>query len=146
MGREINSGGSGTSGGPRISSPGPVDGYKDRLLKYVPAEVVVVWGMVSPLIERLAPAVSVTVMWIVFGFLLVATPLYLRRVLGVRLPVQLAVSTVAFAVWAFYLGPPFSLSFKSWYDPLIGAITLTLFTFSVPIIDPGMAPKPRGDA
>lgn len=78
------------------------------------------------------------ILWIVFGVLLLATPLYQWRLLKIRLPLQLAIATVAFAVWVFYLGGPFKLTFAdpSWYRPTYGAVLLPLYTFLIPLIEP----------
>ncbi|MCC7389436.1 MAG: hypothetical protein IT431_11775 [Phycisphaerales bacterium] len=131
MSREIASG-----RGPGARGDAPADQYRDRLLKYIPGEVIVVWGTISAIITQAKPpaAQEQLILWVVFAVLLVATPLYQWRLLKIRLPVQLAVATIAFAVWVFYLGGPFAS--VGWYKPLYGAVVLPLFTFLVPLLEP----------
>ena len=53
----------------------------------------------------------------------------LARVQRVSKKAQLAISTLAFAVWVFSLGGPFQ-SF-SWYNPFYGSVLLPLYTFGI---------------
>ena len=109
------------------------DTYKDRLMKYIPTEVVATWIFLDG-IARSAPGPTQAAMlrWTVFLALLAGTWLYLLRVQRVTKRQQLAISTLAFAVWVISLGGPFSL--LSWYSPVYGAILLPLYTFAIPVI------------
>jgi len=114
------------------------DTYRDKLLKYIPAEVVALY-LTLDLIWRSTSEAEAWLRWLILIFGLVATPLYLWRIQRVRKWIQLLVSTVAFLVWTFALGGPFvSLS---WYKAIYGALLLPMFTFLVPLIDPGNEPK-----
>jgi hypothetical protein len=62
--------------------------------------------------------------------------MYPWRVAKVSKGVQLAVSTTAFAVWAFALGGAFET--LAWYQLFIGSVALVAFTFFVPFIDPDL--------
>jgi hypothetical protein len=108
------------------------DTYQDRLLKLIPAEVIATYIFLDGVL-RLAPAnVPVPMLrWFVFVVLLFGTWFYLSRVENVTKKHQLAISTIAFALWVFYLGGPFA-SFR-WYSPIYGAILLPLYTFGVAI-------------
>jgi len=91
------------------SSEPPPDRYKDRLVKLIPGEVVTVYLLLSGLIavtdpEQVSHGPLLTA---VFLILLALTWPYLSRIAGVTSPTQLAISTVAFAVWVFSLGGPF---------------------------------------
>jgi hypothetical protein len=102
------------------------------LLKYIPTEVVAVFVLVDGMLRSAAPSLPIPVIrWVVFFALLAGTWLYLQRVERVSKLQQLLISTVAFAVWVFSLGGPFSAF--TWYSPLYGAILLPLYTFSIPI-------------
>lgn len=121
------------------SAAGP-DGYSTRVLKYIPAEVVAVYIAVQGAIDAAEPTgPNETLLWIAFGILFVLTPVYLWRVGKVTKTVQLAVATIAFAVWVFSLGGPFA--FLPWYQAIYGAVLLPLFTFAVGIIIPN---SPQG--
>jgi len=109
------------------------DQFTDRLLKYVPAEVVVVYVFVEGLIRNAPQDVPrEKVLWGVFFFLLVGTWVYLVNVQHVSKKVQLSISTLAFAVWVFSLGGPFAS--LSWYKPFYGSLLLPLYTFGISAI------------
>jgi len=79
--------------------------------------------------------------WVIFFAGLVGTPIYLRFVQKVAVPLQLIISTAAFAVWAFALGGPFSEIPA--YKPIYGAVLLPIFTFFVACIKPATSTKSR---
>lgn len=113
--------------------PLPEDKYRDRLLKYIPAEVVTFYLGLSATAAA-ATNVPGTVHWAIFAVGIVATPFYLRYYLDVRVRVQLVISTLAFVVWVFALGRPFT-DF-AWYQQIYGALLLPIFTFFVAGIKP----------
>jgi hypothetical protein len=79
--------------------------------------------------------------WVIFFAGLVGTPIYLRFAQQVAVPLQLIISTVAFAVWAFALGGPFSEI--PGYKPIYGAVLLPIFTFFVASITPATSTQSR---
>ncbi|CAD5374407.1 conserved membrane hypothetical protein [Rubrivivax sp. A210] len=81
-----------------------------------------------------------TLIQFVFFVLLIGTPLYLVRVSEVKHKGQLAVATVAFAIWAYTLGGPFVV----WniYSPTLGSVLLLLWTFFVPMFVKTDEPAP----
>jgi hypothetical protein len=126
---------------PAAPPPGPPSGpddYKTKLMKYIPGEVISLYVTVDAMVRSGAqsPAQASHVYWFMLVFGLVATPLYLWRITHVTKPVQLGVSTVAYAVWVFVLGGPFAG--MEWYqrNQLFAGIILPLYTFIVPLIDP----------
>jgi hypothetical protein len=115
--------------------PPTLDGYTDRLLKYIPAESVALYLTLQGIILSGAadlPTLN-TWLWFILGIGLIGTALYQWRVLKIGKVVQLAVSTAAF-VWVFALGGAFAS--LSWYEPFIGSLTLVIFTFFAPLISP----------
>jgi hypothetical protein len=110
----------------------PADGYNDRVLKYIPAEVVTLYLSIDGLVRGKphSPVLS----WVLFAFGLLATILYLRFSAGVTKPLQLAVSAVAFCVWAITIGSP--SAYIPGYDAIYGAIALPIFTFLAGLIKP----------
>ena len=112
-----------------------VDNYRDRILKYIPAESVALYltlqGIVVSSVE--GPAQN-TWLWFALGIGIIGTPLYLWRGQRVSKRMQLAVSTAAFGVWVFALGGAFAS--LSWYEPFIGSLSLVIFTFFAPLISP----------
>lgn len=108
------------------------DRFNDRVLKYIPAEVITLYLTVDGVIR--AKSLSPVVSWVVFVLGLLATVLYLHYVAGVTKPLQLGVSAAAFSVWALAIGGPFI--HIAGYDPLYGTIGLPFFTFLVGFIKP----------
>lgn len=117
------------SGGVGSRTP---DDYFDRLVKYIPAEVVSLYLMGVGLIDSIRD--GEVYLWLLFLICLVGTFFYLQRVLKVYNWKQLLISCVAFVVWAFALGGPFREF--NWYQQQLGALALGVYTFSIPIIDP----------
>lgn len=120
----------GPPAGPPAASP--PDGYNDRVLKYIPAEVVTLYLSVDGLVR--AKQNSPVLSWGLFAFGLLATILYLKFSAGVTKPLQLAVSAVAFCVWALSIGSP--STYIPGYDAIYGAIALPIFTFLAGLIKP----------
>lgn len=115
-----------------------VDGYQDRLLKYIPADVNAAWLALTGIVKSATEIPQSTVLWILFAILLILTPIWTWKETSQpnKSPAktQIVVSTGAFLVWAFALGDPFtSLSF---YQPVYGSIILILYTLIVAKILP----------
>jgi hypothetical protein len=119
-------------------------GYAERVVKYIPAEVVAVYTAVRGLLPSPESEPSVVyVAWIVFALFLIATPVYLWRVnTSSREPGwQIAIASAAFVVWAYSLGgQPFVQG--GLYRSYIGGILLVLFTFGAAFYRPTVSPPP----
>jgi len=117
-----------------------VDGYQDRLLKYIPSDINAAWLAFTGIVKSATTIPQNTVLWILFVTLLVLTPIWIW--IGTQDPekpvakTQVVVSTVAFFVWVFALGEPFATSFKDFYQPVYGSILLILYTLIVAKIVP----------
>lgn len=124
--------------GPGGSDQSECDGYIDRLLKYIPAEVIALYlgaNNVIPASDSSHPHQQEFAMWAVAALAALATPLYLyitTRKKGAP-PVwsQIIIGSVAFPVWVFAIGGPFEASFPNWYkqERWIGAIVIMFGTF-----------------
>lgn len=115
-----------------------VDGYQDRLLKYIPADINAAWLALTGIVKSVTTIPQSTVLWILFAILLILTPIWIwKQTFEAKKPpaiTQISVSTGAFFVWVFALGEPFtSLSF---YQPVYGSILLILYTLIVAKIIP----------
>ena len=104
----------------------PVDSYFDRLIKLSPIETIMAFVVANNLIESSALKSS-SLLWAVFIFLTILTPLFLWRQ-GINRFQQLLLSTIVFVVWVFALGGPFA--YLSWYTPIYGAFALLIATTS----------------
>lgn len=110
------------------------DDYKDRLMKYIPGEVVSLFILLDGLVSNAPQGVPrAPLSWAVFVLLLVGTWIYLKRVQKVNKTQQLLIAAVAFAVWVFYLGGPFGT--LSWYRDFNGQFyanfLLPVYTFGI---------------
>lgn len=113
------------------AEPAP-DKYKDRLLKYIPAEVIALYITLNGILRSATNDPTFPeqlVAWIIFGVGLFGTWLYLWRVSKVSKTWQYVISIGAFAVWVFALGGPFV--YLAWYRPVYGALFLPTYTFLV---------------
>ncbi|MDY6941107.1 MAG: hypothetical protein SWY16_26045 [Cyanobacteriota bacterium] len=116
-----------------------VDSYFDRVLKYIPADVVGAWLTVNGLIQSAGDDVPKSgLLWLSFVLGLVATAWW---TLGQtqdpkKKPArtQTIIATGAFGVWIFALGGPFAT--LSFYRPLYGSLLLIFYTLFVARIDP----------
>lgn len=111
------------------------DDYFSRLLKYIPSEIIMAYISVEGVLRSAYDGKAVPtemLLWYVAGVLLVLTPLWMWRVMGVKRFSQLLLSTLSFAVWLFAMGGPFRA--LDWYEPALGGVALPLYTLLVPII------------
>jgi hypothetical protein len=112
------------------------DPYGERLVKNIPAEVIATFVFLAGVINAAGTGTPSWLLWTVFAVLLVGTPLYLSRAQGVKKPLQLAISTGAFAVWVFSLGDQGPFGTLPWYKPIYGAVLLPLYTFATAVAQP----------
>ena len=120
------------------SEEAKLDGYFDKLIKYIPTEIVGGWVAITGLIKGASNIPTNTTLWILFIIFTGLTALYiLQQTFEPKKPLaikQTIISTTAFIVWVFALGKPFdSLSF---YNPVYGSILLILYNLTIPLINP----------
>ncbi len=103
------------------------DRYISRLLKNIPSEIIATYLAVEGLLKsEIAGTESKVWLWIVFGILLVATPLWLIFKEQVRMIRQNVFATVSFIIWIMVMGGPFATI--EGYDTVIGSILLIICT------------------
>ena len=119
--------------------------YFDKAVKLIPTEIVGAYMVLAGVIgidnSPTAPPVdslSRILIQVVFFALLVMTPLYLWKISNVTNKVQLIVTSLAFVLWIYNLGGPFTV----WglYNAKVAAVLLTLWSLVVPVFvrpDPG---------
>ena len=114
-----------------------IDGYFDKLLKYIPAEINGAWIAITGILAGLADP-SPALLWILFGvFILLTVGVIFRLTQAQNQPtpwIQIAISTVAFVVWVLALGGPFATI--PGYNTAYGAILMIIYTVVVPIVNP----------
>lgn len=113
----------------------PLDTYFDKVVKYIPSDIVAAWVAVTGLIKS-ATDVPAAVLWICFlgGVLLTAAwtwkQTYVKDQPATK---QIIVSTIAFGVWVFALGAPFDA--MDWYRPLYASLLLIGYTLAVGLVE-----------
>ena len=124
---------------PQSTAGTTVDTYTDKVVKYIPADVVAAWVTATGLIAGAdASFPKPTALWGCFAFGVIVTPLWtLRQTRAPGLPPaykQTIIATLAFIVWVFALvGGPFAL--LGFYHPIFGSLVLIGFTLIVGLID-----------
>jgi hypothetical protein len=121
----------------------PRDGYIDRLLKYIPAEIIALYLGVTNAIPPPLKAHR-TAVWVVSVISALCVPLYMY--LSTHKPnrptlwSQIAISSIAFPLWVFAIGGPFAL--LPGYDNYrwVAAVTICFATFLFGLYAP--APPP----
>ena len=127
--RKASAGGLAAGGAEKVPT---ADEYSDRLIKYIPSEVVSVYLFADGLLRSSENQIPKnTLQWTVFAILLVMTPFYLRRIQKVKKYQQLAIATISFAAWVFTLGGPFTQF--TWYHSVYGLLLLPIYTFGIAI-------------
>lgn len=117
-------------------APAP-DTYFDKVVKYIPTDIVAAWIAVNSMVKAATGVPATTVMWIalLFGLFLTAAWTW-KQTSASGAPIatkQIIIATAAFAVWVFALGTPFdSLNF---YHPLYASLLLIAYTLAVGLID-----------
>ena len=104
-----------------------LDGYFDRIIKYIPSDIVGAWLAVTGIIKSLNgndPNAG-SVQWITFAIGVLLTAAWTARQTnesGKPIAVlQIAMSTAAFVVWVVALGGPFATlpGYKDYYGSLL---------------------------
>jgi hypothetical protein len=107
------------------------DDYLARLAKYIPAEIIALYVAMVAAAPQSDHHYEV-ILWVIFGLNAVLVPIYMwivtSRDPGKKQPlwIQVVLATVAFPVWAFAMGGPFSQ--LSWYQGWIATILLMFVT------------------
>lgn len=117
-----------------------VDSYFDRVVKYIPVEIVSAWVAVKGIIAAAATESKQTVLWVCFGIGVVFTALFMIKQTTVPekgpAKLQTAIATLAFVIWVFALGEPFATWLGVASQSLYGSLLLIFFTLAVGLIVP----------
>ncbi len=114
-----------------------VDGYLEKVMKYIPSEIVGVWITIKTIVEGNNEIPQNGVLWGIFIICLFLTFAYLRLLPSdsEKKPTikQTIISVGAFIVWAIAIGGEPFLSIR-WYHPIYGSILMVLYTATIPLI------------
>lgn len=115
-----------------------MDTYFDRVIKYVPTDIVAAWVAANGLIRSSADVPQDKLLWISFGFGLVLTAAWtLKQTAMPNKPLavtQTVIAIGAFTVWVFALGGPFET--LAFYRPVYGSLILILYTLVAALVIP----------
>ncbi len=122
----------------QAAGPGTkIDTYFDRVIKYIPADIVGAWIAIMGLINSTVNVPSI-ILWVVFGCMVVLSALWTWRLTTEPKMspaiTQTLIATGAFIVWVFALGGPFAT--LAFYRPLYGSLLLILYTLVVALVIP----------
>lgn len=141
---------------PRAATPQTTpDTYKERIVKYIPAEAVAFYAFADKLIASkygivvdpaagsaaaattLADPVAQKVTWAIFLLGLIGTPIYLwkARTEGKPWVLHACISTIAFGLWAYTLGGSLFV-LNGWYDVFWAGLAAPVFTFVAGMVEP----------
>ncbi|HKW76444.1 MAG TPA: hypothetical protein VJN64_13025 [Terriglobales bacterium] len=122
-----------------------VDTYFDKVVKYIPSDIVGAWVAANGILKAAQPRPGAITLWTTFGVAIVLCALWTYRqtlLNGKRAPQQTLISVGAFVVWVYALGGPFP-DWLGLYKPVTGALLLIGYTLAAAIVTPDK-PK-RGD-
>ncbi|GGA12114.1 hypothetical protein [Okeania sp. KiyG1] len=114
-----------------------VDSYLDKVMKYIPSEIVGVWITIKTMVEGNNNIPQDGILWGIFIICLLLTFAYIRLLPAEskKKPTvkQAIISVGAFIVWAIAIGGRPFISI-SWYEPIYGSILMVLYTVVIPLI------------
>jgi len=113
------------------------DDFLGRLAKYIPAEVVGLYVAMVAAAPTTNPHYS-TILWVIFSLNAALVPLYMWIVTSREgkkpLWLQIVLASLAFPVWAFAMGGPFSQF--SWYQGWMASMLLMFVTVLFGLAEP----------
>jgi hypothetical protein len=113
------------------------DDYLGRLAKYIPAEVVGLYVAMVAAAPTTNPHYS-TILWVIFFLNAVLVPIYMWIVTSREgkkpLMLQIVLASLAFPVWAFAMGGPFTQF--SWYQGWMASMLLMFVTVVFGLAEP----------
>lgn len=118
-------------------APPTIDDYVTRLMKYIPSEIVGLYLAMRAVVP--ADGKHYPALWAVFAISAVLVPIYIwaatRRETDQKpLWIQVLLATIAFPVWAFAIGEPFS--HLTWYQGWVATLLLIFITVVFAMVKP----------
>ena len=117
----------------------PTDSYGEKLLRYIPADIVAAWVALTGILAQAAADVPAWLSWAVLGALLALTPFYVCFVktdpagLAISKTFHWVTACLAFVSWVFAMGGPFAT--LAWYKPVFGSVLLVIVTLVIPVLE-----------
>jgi hypothetical protein len=115
-----------------------IDTYFDRIIKYVPSEIIGAWIAVKGMVLGFSNKPKDMILWVAFIIGILFTALWIwKQTSEPGKPIaktQILISVGAFIVLVFSLGEPFTQ--LSWYDPGYGSLSLIFYTLLIGVVIP----------
>jgi hypothetical protein len=115
-----------------VSDAPKIDGYFDRLVKYIPSDVVGLWLVGVGMINTFLGALKAVTMIVFFLVCLVITIWWTKdqttEPSKATAKTQVAVAAFAFIVWVIALQGPDIREVLPWYKPAIGSLLLLIYS------------------
>lgn len=111
------------------------DTFLERVVKLVPADVISVYLAVFNVIKNgQQPGTQPEVLqWIIFGFIVVLLPFYLRKLGRIKSLKQIIICEFSFLIWVLSIGGPVEgLKLLGYPTQFIAAIIVPLYTLFTP--------------
>jgi len=111
--------------------------YSERLVKYIPAEVLAGYIFAGSLISSInSPTGRVIYLVVLIVLCLIAIPIQYQKLIerGKRARKHMFISELAFLAWAYGIGGPFAV--LGWHHPAMAGLILVAFTFLAPWFEP----------
>jgi hypothetical protein len=131
------------------------DTYLDRLVKYIPTEIIALYLGATNVVPHTAKSNEMIALWVIAALTAICTPIYMyyatKEPDQPTLWSQIVISSIAFPVWVFAIGGPFQVTWPNWYpdNKWIAAIVISFATFLLGIYQPTDSPpdhrKPKMD-
>lgn len=114
----------------------PMDSYRERLIKYVPVEMlalfVAAYGSAYAVLS-FQPYFTLLARWILIAGI-ICTFLWLWKAAGVTDWVQLVISTFGFVIWVFAFGVV-PVAELPGYNQVAAALFLPVYVFGTPLVE-----------
>lgn len=123
-----------------------LDGYWDKVVKYIPADVVGAWLVASSIIKAANPRPGQVTLWVVFGVAVLICGMWNYKQVsrtgkqGAKL--QTVISVGAFCIWVYALGGPFP-AWVGFYKPLVGSLLLIAYSLLTALVSPDAVGSPK---
>ncbi|MBU6454007.1 MAG: hypothetical protein KGS72_19665 [Cyanobacteria bacterium REEB67] len=117
----------------------PTDSFGEKLLRYIPGDIVAAWVALTGILAQAAADVPVWLSWAVLGALLALTPFYVCFVktdppgITAAKSFHWVTACLAFVSWSFAMGGPFAT--LAWYKPVFGSVLLVIVTLVIPVLE-----------
>ena len=124
----------------QVQNVAPND-FKDRLIKLIPAEIIAAYvtisGLIIGFVKHKPNADQSNLLWTIILILMILTPVYLMKVLGISKKGQILFSTIGFLIWAFATASPYTNDVLGFSIELITSLILILYTLLIPLFYKG---------